>query len=442
LLVHRFARLFLAAALATGLAAAPVASLAQSTTSNQQQAPSGQQQQQQQEPEHNGQYQMPGEAPPAQKPAPGQSPNQSPSQTPNQAPNQAPNQDQSAPEAGGPGGDSGPIALPKKNPAETVPPPPPPPEVKNPKGLENFSLRVNVPVVTVDVGVLLQKTHQFVPNLKEQNFRIFEDGKAQEIVSFGRIQAPITAVLLCEFAANNYWFIYDMRNAAYSFAQQLRPDDYVAVATFDMHTHILTDFTQDKRLVYESLNALQIPGFNESNTFDALYETLDRLSRVDGRKYIIFVGTGLDTFSKINLDKIMQKIKATPNVTIYAVSTGQAARLTGNTRGGMFGAHEIDYLQADNQLRTFASMTGGKAYFPRFEGEMPEIFRDINSAIRNQYVVSYRPTNSKEDGSYRKIRVELVDNEGKPLQMQDEKHHNLKYDVVARDGYKARQEVE
>ena len=103
---------------------------------------------------------------------------------------------------------------------------------------------------------------------------------------------------------------------------------------------------------------------------------------------------------------------------------------------------DLTYLQAQNQLRTFASMTGGKAYFPRFEGEMPEIFRDINSAIRNQYVVSYRPTNAKEDGTYRRIRVELVDNEGKPLQMQDEKHHSLKYDVVARDGYRARQEVE
>jgi len=419
LLLHPFARHLLAASLATALVSTPTAVLAQSSSPDQQQT-SGTQQ-------HNGQYQMPGEPPPAQ----------------NQAPTQAPNQDQSAPEAGGPGGDSGVIALPKKNPAESAPPPPPPPPVvKNPKGLENFSLRVNVPVVTVDIGVLLQKTHEFVPNLKEENFRIFEDGKPQEIVSFGRIQAPITAVLLCEFAANNYWFIYDMRNAAYSFAQQLHPDDYVAVATFDMHTHILTDFTQDKRLVYESLNSLQIPGFNETNTFDAFYETLDRLSRVDGRKYVIFIGSGIDTFSKINLDKIMQKIKSTPNVTIYAVSTGQTARLTGNARGGMFGAHEIDYLQADNELRTFAGMTGGKAYFPRFEGEMPEIFRDINSAIRNQYAVSYRPTNAKEDGTYRKIRVELVNNEGKPLQMQDEKHHNLKYDVIARDGYKARQEVE
>jgi VWFA-related protein len=412
---HPLARPFLAVCLAIGLT--PAAILAQSGSSDKDQ----------QQPQHNGQYQMPGEATPAQ--------NQS------QSPQQ--NQDQSSPESGGPGGDSGAIALPKKAPAESEPPPPPPPPtVKNPPGLENYSLRVNVPVVTVDVGVLLQKTHQFVPNLKEENFRIFEDGKPQQIVSFGRIQAPITAVLLCEFAANNYWFIYDMRNAAYAFAQQLRPDDYVAVATFDMHTHILTDFTQDKRLVYESLNSLIIPGFSETNTFDALYETLDRLTRVEGRKYVIFIGSGLDTFSKINLDKTMQKIKATPNVTIYTVSTGQIARLTGNARGGLFGPHEIDYLQADNEMRTFASMTGGKAYFPRFEGELPEVFRDINAAIRNQYAISYRPTNAKEDGTYRKIRVELVNNEGKPLQMQDEKHHSLKYDVIARDGYRARQEVE
>lgn len=433
LFVHRLARLSLSACLAIGLTAAPGVAFAQSGSSDPQ------------ETQHNGQYQMPGEPQPPQNQQNQQQTNQQPANPPQtnqqQTPNQAP--DQSAPESGGPGGDSGAIALPKKNPTENVPPPPPPPPtVKNPPGLENYSLRVNVPVVTVDVGVLLQKTHQFVPNLKEENFRVFEDGKPQSIVSFGRVQAPITAVLLCEFAANNYWFIYDMRNATYAFAQQLHPDDYIAVATFDMHTHILTDFTQDKRLVYESLNSLVIPGFSETNTFDAFYETLDRLSRVDGRKYIIFIGTGLDTFSKINLDKTMQKIKSTPNVTIYCISTGQVARLTGNARSGMFGPKEIDYLQADNQLRTFASMTGGRAYFPRFEGELPEIFRDINSAIRNQYAISYRPTNEKEDGTYRKIRVELVDNEGKPLQMQDEKHHSLKYDVVARDGYRARQEVE
>ena len=302
----------------------------------------------------------------------------------------------------------------------------------------NFSLRVDVPVVTVDVGVILQKTHQFVPNLTQPQFRVFEDGVPQQITGFQRIQAPITAVLLLEFAAKNYAFIYDMRNAACTFAQQLKPDDYVAVMTFDMRTQILTDFTQDKRVIYQSLNALTIPGFSETNVFDALYEALDRVSRIEGRKYIVLIASGRDTFSKITLDKILQKIKATPNVTIFTVGTGQAARIMSN----MGGMREIDYLQADNQMATFARMTGGMSFFPRFAGEMPDIFHEINDTIRNQYELTYKPSNAKQDGSYRKLRVELVDDEGQPLKMQDEKHKPLKYDIIARDGYKAKQEVE
>jgi VWFA-related protein len=351
--------------------------------------------------------------------------------------------DQSAPADGGPTGDNGSIAIPKKKEAAPTPPPPPEPKVKNPPGLENYSLRVDVPVVTVDVGVILEKTHQFVPNLKEDNFRVFEDGKPQEITHFQQIKAPITAVMLLEFAANSYYFIYDMRNAAYTFAQELRPDDYIAVMTYDMHTQILTDFTTDKRIVFNALNSLTIPMWRETNLFDALYQTLDRLSRVEGRKYVILISSGRDTFSKINLDKVLQKIKDTPNVTIFTISTGQLARLMTEGRGGMGGQiREMDYLQADNQMNTFARMTGGMSFFPRFEGELPDDFGLINESIRNQYVLTYTPTNAKQDGTYRKLHVELVDNEGHPLRMQDEKHKPMKYDIISRDGYKAKQEVE
>jgi hypothetical protein len=79
---------------------------------------------------------------------------------------------------------------------------------------------------------------------------------------------------------------------------------------------------------------------------------------------------------------------------------------------------------------------------PRFEAEMPDIFSSINTAIRSKYELIYHPSDAKQDGTYRKLRVELVDDEGNPLRMQDEKHKPLKYDVIARDGYKARQEVE
>src|SRR5882757_8431509 len=116
-------------------------------------------------------------------------------------------QDQSGPDSGGPGADNGAIAIPKKAEKPEVPPPPPEPKVKNPAGLTNFSLRVDVPEVTLDVGVILQKTHDFVPNLQPVNFRVYEDGVPQKVVGFQRIRAPITAVLLCEFASTNYWFV-------------------------------------------------------------------------------------------------------------------------------------------------------------------------------------------------------------------------------------------
>lgn len=348
--------------------------------------------------------------------------------------------------AGGPGADNGVIALPKKkeNPDNApLPPAPAQPKVKNPEGLNNFSIRVDVPEVSVDVGVLLEKTGQFVPNLKPTNFKVYENGVEQKIVGFKRVEAPITALLLCEFASTNYNFVYDMRNAAWSFAQQLRPQDYVAMMTFDMRTQIVTDFTQDKRQLYNAINSMIIPGFSERNLFDALYEAEDRLSRIEGRKYIILIASGRDTFSKITLDKILQKVKNTPDVTIFAVSTGGALRAM--TEGGPgFGQQmrDLDYLQADNQMKTFAKMTGGMWFEPRFVAEMPEIFGDINTAIRSKYELIYHPSDAKQDGTYRKLRVELVDDEGQPLRMQDEKHKPLKYEIIARDGYRARQEVE
>jgi VWFA-related protein len=360
-----------------------------------------------------------------------------------QQPAQTP--DQAAPDAGGPGADSGVIALPKKKeaPEEVPPPAPAAPKIKNPEGMGNFSLRIEVPEVTVDVGVLLEKTHQFVPGLKPENFRIYEDGVQQKVSGFKRVEAPITALMICEFAAKSYSFIYDMRNAAFSFANQLRPQDYVALMTFDMRTQIVTDFTQDKRQVQEAINSLIIPGFSETNLFDALYEGLDRLDRIEGRKYIILIASGRDTFSKITLDKILKKVKASQDITIYTVSTGGAMRAITEGRGGMNGSmRDLDYLQADNEMKTFASITGGASYFPRFSAEMPDIFQEINQNIRSKYQLVYRPTNAKQDGTYRKLKVELVDDEGQPLRIQDEKHKPLKYDILAREGYRAKQEVE
>lgn len=375
-------------------------------------------------------------------PASAQDQTQTPAQTDD---NGKPKQDV-PPEAGGPGGDIGPYAIPKKTPEE-APPPPPPVSPKKVEGMPDYSIRVNAPLVNVDV-LVTTKSGEFVPGLKKDNFRLFEDGAPQSISTFNVSKAPITAVLLVEYASTNYAFMIQALQASYAFANTLQKDDWIAVAYYDMQPHILVDFTQDKKAVYGALNQLRIPGFAETNLFDALYDTLDRLDRVEGKKYIILVTTGVDTFSKLTLDKITKKIKDTKDVTIFPVSVGWIIREMYEARGrsaphGMgIPVNNMDYLQADNEMRNFAAMTGGRAYFPRFEGEMPELFHDISTDIRNQYSLTYRPTNDKLDGTYRKLKVQVVAPDGGPLKVKDQKGKEQKIEVVSRDGYTAKHSVD
>jgi VWFA-related protein len=356
--------------------------------------------------------------------------------------------DQSAPAAGGPSGDNGVIAVPKKKPEEAPPPAPTRPEFKNPANFPPTTLHVEVPEVTVDVGVLLQKTHQFVPGLKPDNFRIYEDGVQQHIEGFRRTEAPITVLMLCEYAQAGFWFRVQMLNAAWAFVQQLRPQDYAAMMTFDLNTHIVSDFTQDKQQILEGINELgnevwMPAAFQETDVFDALNESLDRLSRIEGEKYIVLIATGIDTMSKLTLDQILKRVKDSHGITIFTISTdGFFEAMTQGTGGMMGGMRDMTFLQADNQMKTFSDLTGGMHFAPRFVGEMPDDVRAINDNIRAKYELVYRPTNEKQDGTWRKIRVELVDAEGNPLRMQDEKHKPLKYQIIARDGYRARQQVE
>jgi len=301
----------------------------------------------------------------------------------------------------------------------------------------------------VDV-LVTTKDGQFIPGLKQDNFRVSEDGVPQKVSKFSVSEAPVTAVLLVEFASTSWPFLVDALNASYAFADSLKKGDWVAVSYYDMQPHILTDFTQDKRAVFGALNQLRIPGFAETNEFDALYDTLDRLDRVEGKKYVILISSGVDTFSKLTYDKILKKVKDTKDVTIFPMSIGWMLREYCQTHGcggmshGMasMGIHEIDYLQADNEMKTFAAITGGRAYYPRFEAEFGEDFRDIGDDIRHQYTLAYSPTNTKLDGTYRKLKVQVVAPDGGPLKVKDQKGKDVKIEVVARDGYTAKHTVD
>ncbi len=158
--------------------------------------------------------------------------------------------------------------------------------------------------------------------------------------------------------------------------RRCKPQDYVAVIAYDLRTEILCDFTTDRNKVQEAMQRLRIPGFSEANLFDALVDTEQRMSNIEGRKAILLIASGRDTFSKLTFDKARKAIQEA-GVPIYAVSMLQAMRIMAEQY--MSDNQRMDFLQADNEMNTFARETGGQAFFPRFFGEFPSIFQTVST---------------------------------------------------------------
>jgi VWFA-related protein len=307
------------------------------------------------------------------------------------------------------------------------------------------SFKSNVDTVTVDVAVLDNKGH-FIPGIPKGNFRILEDNVPQKLNGFSKGEAPMTVALVIEFSNlfQRYWgpAWYQTLQLAWGFASTLKPEDYVAVVAYDLKPEILSDFTTDRSKTQEALSRLQIAAFSESNLFDAVTDTADRMSGIEGRKAIVLIASGIDTFSKLTFDQTRKKLQEA-GVPIYGIGLMQTLRELMDAYGGMGPIQRMDFLQADNEMKTFAKETGGMAFFPRFQGEYPGIFGQIHEALRNQYVLTYQPTNTKHDGSFRKIKVELVNPAtNEPLPVKDDEGKPIKYQIIAKAGYKAPREVE
>src|ERR1022692_4330519 len=313
------------------------------------------------------------------------------------------------------------------------------------KGGDVARFKTDVDIVTIDAAVIDNKGH-FIPGIPPGNFRLLEDNVPQQLRKVDMGEAPMTIALVIEFSNlfqryySAAWF--QTLQLAWGFAESLKPEDYAAIVAYDMRTEILTDFTTDKMKIREGLDRLKIAAFSEANMFDAITDTADRMSDIEGRKAILLISSGIDTFSKLTYDQTRKKLQEA-GVPIYSIGLMQMQREMADARGGMGGSANITFLQADNELRTFAKETGGAAYFPRFQGEYGQIFQMLHQALRNQYVLTYQPSNTKHDGAFRKIKVELENPAtNEPLPVKDEKGKPIKYQIVARSGYKAPRAVE
>ena len=263
---------------------------------------------------------------------------------------------------------------------------------------------------------------------------MLEDGVPQTITNFAPTDAPITIVILMEFSRLAYgYFSYQSTDWAYGFLRELNKDDWVALVSFDLTSRIEVDFTRNKDEVRRHLARMYMPRFSEASLFGALVTTLDQLKDVKGKKAILIVASGFDTnLGKYTLDDALKACRET-DATIFAVGVGRDFLEINSL-------DDISYYQAQNQLNSFARITGGRAWFPRLRGELPDIFHDVAAHLRNQYSIGYTPSNQKMDGKQRKIKVELVDQNGNPLRVVDQNHKKVKYYIYAREGYIAPKE--
>jgi VWFA-related protein len=322
----------------------------------------------------------------------------------------------------------------QSNPAPSVAAKPAPAQQKPPDA--GVTIAVEVPVVTLDVIATTQHG-DLIPGLKKENFRILEDGQPQTITNFGPTDAPITMVVLMEFSARAYgWFSYQAKYWSDALFPNLNQKDWIALVTFDMKPRLEVDFTQNKDEVRQAIYHLYFPGFSESNVFDALLDTVDKLKDVKGKKSILLMASGVDTFSKHTLDQTMKQLRGT-DVTIFVVGLDKPITNWADMHGGLHTMARMDYLQAENQMKTFAQMSGGFAWFPQFDGEIPGIMHDVAEFLRHQYSITYTPSNHNADGKYRKVKVELVAPDGGPLTITDQKGKKQKWVVYAREGYTA-----
>lgn len=304
---------------------------------------------------------------------------------------------------------------------------------------EPYALRVDVPEVNVDV-VVADRHGNFISGLRKEHFRVYEDGTEQEIVAFSPTEAPLTTVLIVETNPALGRLVWGNLDAAELFLRQLRKEDWIALVSYDMKPRLEVDFTQDKREIKQALRRLQFPaGFREANMFDALADTLHRLQEVEGKKSIILIGTGLNTFSKHTWGDI-RKVAREHRTTIYGIGMTWLLQLYYDrleSYGRNTSIPRMDLSVAKAQLTFLAEQTGGRAYFPRFISAMPGIYGEIGAMLRNQYSLAFRPKDFKNDGKFHKFEVKLLGPDGKPLKVFNQKGKKIKYKVYARKGYYA-----
>jgi len=277
-------------------------------------------------------------------------------------------------------------------------------------------------VETVSLYVNVEKNDAFIGGLSQGNFRLYEEGQPLPF----RLAPPETTAsiaLLVQYSQSSAFYLDEIEAAVQGFLKYAPEDNWYALATFDRSLEVRADFTKQVGKIREGFLQGPNPMWNEVNTYDAIYEMLDKLGRLPGRRVLVAVGSGVDTFSEHRLDDLRKKVE-TENVTVFALGLGAALRTMLDPY--LESVNRLTLMQAQSFLKMLADKSGGFAWFPNHVNAFPDAMQGAMQSIAMQYRIVYE-TNARGTGKLRKIKVEA-------FRVVNDKHEDFK--VRAREGWR------
>ena len=275
-----------------------------------------------------------------------------------------------------------------------------PPAPASPPAKPNDDQTISVEVNLVNIlFTVADRKGKFVTNLKKEDFRVFEDEKTQSITNFSsESNLPLTIALLVDTSGSIRDKLRFEEEAAIEFFYSTlqRGKDKALVISFDSGVELLQDFTDDPEKLANQVRKIRAGG--GTSLYDAIYLAVNqKLSGQGGRRIVILITDGDDNSSRVSMTETLEASQKN-DVTIYAISTNSAA---------FFGSKEQE--RGDKTLKKFSEETGGKSFFPLKIEDLASSFLDIHDELRSQYQISYSPTNKNQDGTFRRIRLDVTD---------------------------------
>jgi Ca-activated chloride channel homolog len=252
-----------------------------------------------------------------------------------------------------------------------------------------FIYRQRVDEVTLHATVVDER-HHIVTDLGQRDFTVYEDGQVQQIKDFRREDVPVSIGILVDNSGSMRTKRNAVTKAVVNLVQASNPRDEVFVVNFNDEPFLDQDFTNNVGLMKEALDRVDTRG--GTALYDAVYAAADHLAKGAKleKKVLLVVTDGEDNESRMSLEQAIRAVQNDNGPTIYTI--------------GILG-EEGKQRRAKRALESLSLQTGGVAFFPRNLEEVDDISRAVAKDIRNQYSITYKPTNPQSNGGYRTVKV-------------------------------------